>query len=275
METMTATMINDDINNKGDADNDADNGNDHNGNNVKATTTRPRQQDHDNKTTTRYNNQLNGGPLAVDCDDDSNDDGNSNGNGNSDGKGDGDGEGNSGSTHCNNKNDDNSNNPLPIVLDVIVIQHLCLCRAVLTTVVAGRQGGSCHWRGGDGNSNSASCNNDNINHDDDHPLPVVVDVFVIGRLSHCGARSQRWWDGNRVAVINKVGRTAVDRDKRDGATCCDNNDNHPYPIILDIIIIWQLCLCNDRMSTAAVGRQQGGKDRGSGCHSLAMVGRGS
>ncbi len=43
METMTATMINDDSNNKGNAYNDGDNGNDHNGNNDKATMTRPQQ----------------------------------------------------------------------------------------------------------------------------------------------------------------------------------------------------------------------------------------
>ncbi len=41
METMTATTINDDRDNKGDADNDGDNGDDHSGNNDKATTTRP------------------------------------------------------------------------------------------------------------------------------------------------------------------------------------------------------------------------------------------
>ncbi len=44
-------------------------------------------------------------------------------------------------------------------------------------------------KGGEGNSNSACCNNDNINHDDDHPSPVVVDVFIIGCPSLCGARS--------------------------------------------------------------------------------------
>jgi hypothetical protein len=80
---------------------------------------------------------------------------------------------------------------------------------------------------------------------------------------------------NRVVVVDKAGRTAADRDKRDGATCCDDNDNHPYPVIADVIIIWRLRLCGDGMTTTAVGRQQGGKDRGSGCHSPAMVGRGS
>jgi hypothetical protein len=31
---------------------------------------------------------------------------------------------------------------------------------------------------------------------------------------------------------------AVNRDKRDGATCCDNEDNHPYPVIADIVIVF-------------------------------------
>ncbi len=154
-----------------------------------AMTTRPQQRDHDNKTTTRYNNQLNGGPLAVDCDDDDDDNGDSDGNGNSDGKGDGDGEGNGGSTRCNDNNKQNNNNPLPVVVDAVVIQRLCLCPAVTTTAVAGRQGGSCRWRGGDGNSYSACCKDNGIDQDDDHPSPIIVDVFVIGRLSLCGARS--------------------------------------------------------------------------------------
>ncbi len=55
METTAVTAIDDDSNNKGVADNYGDNGNDHNGNNNKATMTRPRQQDHDNETTLRYN----------------------------------------------------------------------------------------------------------------------------------------------------------------------------------------------------------------------------
>ncbi len=48
---------------------------------------------------------------------------------------------------------------------------------------------------------------------------------------------QGWWDGNWVAVVNKAGRTAVDRDERNGATCCNNDDNHPYPAVADIVII--------------------------------------
>jgi hypothetical protein len=77
---------------------------------------------------------------------------------------------------------------MPIIVDVIVIQRLCLCRAVTTMAAAGRQGGKCCWQGGDGNSNSACCNNDNIDHDNNHPLPVVVDVVIIRRLSLCDAR---------------------------------------------------------------------------------------
>jgi hypothetical protein len=192
METTMARTINDDSNNKGNADNNGDNGNDHNGNNNEATTIRPQQQGHDNDTTKRYNNQLNGGPSAVDCNDDNdnngNSDGDSNGNSNGNGKGDGDGEGDGGSTRCNDNDDDNNNNPLPIILDVVVVLRLCLCRTVTMTAVAGRQGGSCCWQGGEGNSDSACCNNDNTDHDNNHPLPVIVDVFIIGCLSLCGAR---------------------------------------------------------------------------------------
>ncbi len=90
------------------------------------------------------------------------------------------------------------------------------------------------------------------------------------------ALDQQWrWEGNGVAVVNKAGRTAVDKDKHNGATCWDDNDNHPYPNIADVIIIWCLCLRGDGMMMAAVGQQRGGKNRGSGCHSPAVVGRGS
>jgi hypothetical protein len=82
------------------------------------------------------------------------------------------------------------------------------------------------------------------------------------------ALDQRWQrDGNGVAVVDKVERTAVDRDKRNGATCCNDNDNHPYPVVVDVVIVWHLRLCCDEMMTAAAGWQQGGKDRGSGRHS--------
>jgi hypothetical protein len=188
METTMVTTIDDNSDNKGNADNNGDNGDDHNGNDDEATTTRPRQQDHDNKIMTRYNNQLNGGPLAIDCDDDNDDDGDSNGNGNGNGEGDRDGEGDGGSTCCNDKDDNNNNNPLPIVVEVAVIQRLPLCRAVTMMAVAGWQDGSCCWQRGDSNSDSACCNDNDINHDDNHPLPIIVDVFVIGHLSLCGAR---------------------------------------------------------------------------------------
>ncbi len=115
----------------------------------------------------------------------------------------------------------------------------------------------------------------NIDHDDDHPLPVVVDVFIIGHLSLCGARSMTAVGWQQGSGRQQGGRTVVDRDKRDDATHCNNDDNLPYPNVADIVIIWRLCLCSNGMTMAAVGQQQGGKDRGSGCHSLAMVGRGS
>ncbi len=54
----------------------------------------------------------------------------------------------------------------------------------------------------------------------------------------------------------------VDRDKRDGATHCNDNNNHPYPVVVDVVIIWRLCLCGNGMAMTAAGRQQGGKDRG-------------
>ncbi len=75
--------------------------------------------------------------------------------------------------------------------------------------------------------------------------------------------------------MDKAGRMAVNRDKCNGAPYCNDNDNHPYPVIEDVIIVWHLCLCGNGMAMAAAGQQQGGKDRGSGCHGLAMVGRGS
>ena len=50
------------------------------------------------------------------------------------------------------------------------------------------------------------------------------------------------------------------RDKCDGATCCDNDNNHPYPVIANVVIIWRLYLCGDEMMTAAAGQQQGGKE---------------
>ncbi len=107
------------------------------------------------------------------------------------------------------------------------------------------------------------------------PRPLLLTSLSSGASVFAALDQQRRWDGKGVAVINKAGRTAVDRDKRDGATCCNDDDNHPYPIVADIIIIWRLCLHGNGMMTVAAGRQQGGKDRGSGRHSPAVVGKGS
>ncbi len=65
MEMMTVRMIDDDSDNKGNADDNENISNNHNGNNNKAPTMRPGQQEHDNKTTMRYNNQLNGSPWRL------------------------------------------------------------------------------------------------------------------------------------------------------------------------------------------------------------------
>ncbi len=105
------------------------------------------------------------------------------------------------------------------------------------------------------------------------PRPSSLTSLSLGAFVFAALDLQRRWDGKGVAVVKKVGRTAGDRDKRDGATCCDDNDNHPYPVVADILIVWRLHLCGNGMTTAAAGRQQGGKDRGSGCHGPAMVGR--
>ncbi len=107
------------------------------------------------------------------------------------------------------------------------------------------------------------------------PHPLSLMSLSLGTSVFVALNGQRRWDGNGVAVVDKAGRTAVDRDECDGATCCNNDDNHPYPVVVDVIIIWRLCLRGDGMTTAAVGWQQGGKGRGSGCHSPAVVGRGS
>ncbi len=81
------------------------------------------------------------------------------------------------------------------------------------------------------------------------------------------ALDQRWrWDGNGVAVVDKVGRTVVDRVECDEATRCNDDDKDPYPVVADVAIIWHLRLCGDGMTTVAAGWQCGGKDRGSGRH---------
>ena len=55
-------------------------------------------------------------------------------------------------------------------------------------------------------------------------------------------------------------RTHFQGFQHDGATCCDNVDNHPYPVVANVVIIWRLYLCGDGMTTAAAGQQQGGKE---------------
>ncbi len=107
------------------------------------------------------------------------------------------------------------------------------------------------------------------------PRPALLTSLSLGASVFAALDQQRQWDGNRVAVVDKAGRTAVNRNKRDGATCCNDNNNHPYPVVADVVIIWCLLLHGDGMAMAAAGRHQGGKDRGSGCHSPAVVGRGS
>jgi hypothetical protein len=66
--------------------------------------------------------------------------------------------------------------------------------------------------------------------------------------------------GRRQGSGRQQGSEDGDRDKRDGATCCNNDDNHPYPVVADVVIIWRLYLCGDGMMTAAAGQQQGGKE---------------
>ena len=61
METTTATTIDDDSDDEGDTDGDGDDNDGHNGNDDKAATTRQC----DETMISRYNNQLNGGPSAV------------------------------------------------------------------------------------------------------------------------------------------------------------------------------------------------------------------
>ena len=58
-----------------------------------------------------YNNQLNGWPSAVDCNDDYNDGGNGDSDGNGNGEGDGDDEGNGGGTRCNKYNNQLNGGP--------------------------------------------------------------------------------------------------------------------------------------------------------------------
>ncbi len=105
------------------------------------------------------------------------------------------------------------------------------------------------------------------------PSTSSLTSLSLGASVFAALDRQRRWDGNGVAVVDKAERTAINRDEHNGATCCDDNDNHPYPVVVDVIIIWRLCLRSDGMTTAAAGWQQGGKDRGSGRHSPAVVGK--
>ncbi len=105
------------------------------------------------------------------------------------------------------------------------------------------------------------------------PHPLLLTSLLSGASVFAALDQRRRWDGNGVAVVDKAGRTAVDRDKHNCATRCDNDNNHPYPIVADVVIIWRLCLCGNGMVVAAAGWQQGGKDRGSGRHSPAVLGR--
>ncbi len=102
------------------------------------------------------------------------------------------------------------------------------------------------------------------------PHPSLLTSSSSGASVFAALDRRRRRDGNGVAVVDMAGRTAVDRDERDGATRCDDDDNHPYPLVVDVAIIWRLRLRGDGMMTAAVGWQRGGKDRGSGRHSPAV-----
>jgi hypothetical protein len=107
------------------------------------------------------------------------------------------------------------------------------------------------------------------------PCPLLLTSLSSGPSVFATLDQRQQWDGNRVAVVDKVGRTVVDRDKRDGATHCNDNNNHSYPVVADVVIIWRLCLCGNGMTTAVAEWQQRGKDRGSGRHSPAKVMKGS
>ncbi len=104
------------------------------------------------------------------------------------------------------------------------------------------------------------------------PRPSSLTSLSSGTSVFVVLDQRRRWDGNKVAVVDKAGRSSVDRDEHDGATHCNDDNNHPYPVVADVVIIWRLRLCGNGMAMAATGRQQGGKDRGSGCHSPAVVG---
>jgi hypothetical protein len=92
------------------------------------------------------------------------------------------------------------------------------------------------------------------------PCPSSLRSLSLGASVFAALDQQRQWDGNGVAVVDNAGRTAVNRDKHDGATCCNHNDdNHPYPIVVDVIIIWRLCLRGNGMMTAVVDGSKGAR----------------
>jgi hypothetical protein len=77
------------------------------------------------------------------------------------------------------------------------------------------------------------------------PCPLLLTSLSLGASLFAVLDQQWWWNGDGVAVIDKAGRTAVDRDKRDGATRCNDDDNHPYPVVVDVIIIWHVFVATE------------------------------
>jgi hypothetical protein len=143
------------------------------------------------------------------------------------------------------------------------------------TAAAGRQGGSCCWQGGDGNNDSACCNDDNVDHDDDYPSPIVIDVFVIWRLSLCGARlttvvGRRQGSGRQQGKEDSGEQGQMlwchllQRQQQPSLPHCRGCRHHLAPLPLRQ---WNDNGCG---STAARGG-----DRGSGHHSPAVVEKGS
>ncbi len=151
----------------------------------------------------------------------------------------------------------------------------CLCRAVTTTQ---RQDGkvvAVIGKGGTATATALAATRTTSTMTTTIPSTLSLTSLSSGASVFAALDQRQWWDGNGVAVVDKAGRTVIDRDERNGATCCNDDNNHPYPVIADVVIIWRIRLCGDEMTTAAAGWQRGGKDRGSGRNSPAMVGRGS
>ncbi len=61
------------------------------------------------------------------------------------------------------------------------------------------------------------------------PFPLLLTSSLSSASVFVALDQQRQWDGNGAAVVDKVGRTVVNRDERNGATHCDDDTNHPYP----------------------------------------------